>query len=93
MDAVGTASYRSGMSVEVLYLLRKDEPGFRDLDAVVLVAPVVSEDGDTIPVGTAGTVVGVWTHGEDCIVEFAEPGGTLATVPTSALMHAAATVS
>ena len=79
------------MSVEVVYLLRKDEPGFRDLDTVVLLEPARSHDGETIPAGRAGTVVGVWTDSPDCIVEFSEPDGALATVPASLLTHATPT--
>ena len=42
------------MSVDFSYLLRKDDPGatLRDLDDVVALAPVVTDDGDTIPAGT-----------------------------------------
>ena len=76
------------MSVEVVYLLRKDEPGFRDLDPVVLLEPAISHDGDPIPAGRAGTVVAVLTGRPDCIVEFSEPDGALATVPASVLTHA-----
>ncbi|MCJ2008814.1 DUF4926 domain-containing protein [Methylobacterium sp. E-041] len=79
------------MSVEVVYLLRKDEPGFRDLDTVVLLEPARSHDGETIPAGRAGTVVGVWTDSPDCIVEFSEPDGALATVPATILTHATPT--
>ena len=91
VDEQGAAPYAPVMSIEVVYLLRKDEPGFRDLDAVVLLAPVVSHEGDTIPEGRAGTVVGVWTDSPDCIVEFSEPDGALATVPASLLTHATPT--
>ncbi|GJE60965.1 DUF4926 domain-containing protein [Methylobacterium trifolii] len=75
------------MSVEVLYLLRKDEPGaaIRDLDDVVLLADAVTDDGDVIPAGTEGTVVGIWPGGAACEVEFAEPESALATVPASGL--------
>lgn len=76
------------MSVEVLYVLRKDAPDFQDLDAVVLLAPAVSDDGTTIPAGTRGTVVGIWAEERSCIVEFAEPDGALATVPSTDLMYA-----
>jgi hypothetical protein len=70
------------MSVDFSYLLRKDEPGtqFRELDDVVVLAPVVSDDGDTIPVGREGTILGVWREGEAFFVEFAEPEGAIATV-------------
>jgi hypothetical protein len=52
----------------------------RDLDDVAVLAPVVTDDGDTIPVGTEGTIVGVWKDGETFFVEFAEPESALATV-------------
>jgi hypothetical protein len=70
------------MSVEVFYLLRKDEPGvdLRDLDDVVLLADARTDDGTPIPAGTEGTVVAVWQDGSACEVEFAEPEGALATV-------------
>ncbi|CAA2138665.1 MULTISPECIES: DUF4926 domain-containing protein [Methylobacterium] len=75
------------MSIEVLYLLRKDDPGaaLRDLDDVTLLADVTSDDGVTIPVGTAGTIVGVWRDGEAFEVEFALPEGAVATVHAGAL--------
>ncbi|MCJ2120410.1 DUF4926 domain-containing protein [Methylobacterium sp. J-001] len=70
------------MSVDFSYLLRKEDPGatFRDLDDVVVLAPVVTDDGDPIPAGTEGTIVGVWKGGEAFFVEFPEPAGALATV-------------
>ena len=70
------------MSVDFSYLLRKDDPGagLRDLDDVVVLAPVVTNDGDTIPAGTEGTIVGIWKDGEAFIVEFPEPAGALSTV-------------
>ncbi|MCJ2092276.1 MULTISPECIES: DUF4926 domain-containing protein [unclassified Methylobacterium] len=70
------------MSVDFSYLLRKEDPGatLRDLDDVVALAPVVTDDGDTIPAGTEGTIVGVWKGGEAFFVEFPEPAGALATV-------------
>ena len=79
------------MSVEVVYLLRKDEPGFRDLDAVVLLEPAISLDGDAIPAGRAATVVGIWTDSPHCLVEFSDPDGALANVPTAILTHATQT--
>ena len=42
--------------------------------------PVVSDDGDTIPAGREGTILGVWRGGEAFFVEFAEPEGAIATV-------------
>lgn len=70
------------MSVEVLYLLRKDEPGagLRELDDVLLLADARTDDGATIRAGTEGTVVAVWHDGPAYEVEFAEPEGALATV-------------
>ncbi|MCJ2102230.1 DUF4926 domain-containing protein [Methylobacterium sp. E-046] len=70
------------MSVDFSYLLRKEDPGaaLRDLDDVVVLASVVTDDGETIPAGTEGTIVGVWKDGEAFFVEFAEPEGALATV-------------
>lgn len=68
------------MSIEVLYLLRKDEPGaaLRELDDVQVLVDVTTDDGDTIAAGTEGTVVSV--VGERVIVEFAEPTGALADI-------------
>ncbi|KQO70581.1 MULTISPECIES: DUF4926 domain-containing protein [unclassified Methylobacterium] len=70
------------MSVEVFYLLRKDEPGvdLRELDDVVLLADARTDDGTLIQAGTEGTVVAVWQDGSAYEVEFAEPEGALATV-------------
>lgn len=70
------------MSVEFAYRFREEAPqlGLRDLDSVVLTAGVVSDDGDTIPAGTEGTIVSVHDHGVTYVVEFAEPPGALATV-------------
>lgn len=70
------------MSVEVLYLLRKDEPGtaLRELDDVRVLVDVVTDDGDTIAAGTEGTIVAVVHEGDAFIVEFPEPVGALADV-------------
>lgn len=70
------------MSVEVLYLLRKDDLGtaLRELDDVRVLFDVVTDDGDTIAAGTEGTIVAVVREGEAFIVEFAEPTGALADV-------------
>lgn len=75
------------MSIEVLYLLRKDDPGaaLRDLDDVTWLADVMTDDGATIPAGTAGTIVGVWRDGEAFEVAFALPEEALATVNAEAL--------
>ncbi|KQP93813.1 hypothetical protein ASF60_14275 [Methylobacterium sp. Leaf113] len=70
------------MSVEVFYLLRKDEPGvdLRELDDVVLLADARTDDGTLIQAGTEGTVVAIWQDGAAYEVEFTEPEGALATV-------------
>ncbi|HEX8417287.1 MAG TPA: DUF4926 domain-containing protein [Methylobacterium sp.] len=77
------------MSVETLHLMRNDQTGLRELDDVVTLKAVVTVDGTTIAAGTEGTVVGTWTHGEACVVEFPEPEGALATIPASDLTRAA----
>ncbi len=70
------------MSIEFAYRFREEVPrsGFRDLDIVVLTAPVLSDDGTSIPAGTEGTIVSVDESGEMYVVEFAEPEGAFATV-------------
>ncbi|MEL6062102.1 MULTISPECIES: DUF4926 domain-containing protein [unclassified Methylobacterium] len=70
------------MSVEAVYLLRKDQPGgaIRELDDVRLLSDVVTDDGDIMSAGSEGTVVAVWGLGEAYEVEFPEPMGALATV-------------
>ena len=75
------------MSVEVLYLLRKDEPGavLRELDDVSILSEVVSDDGAAIPAGTEGTIVAIWLGGAAFEVEFSHPEGALATIPASGL--------
>ena len=75
------------MSVEALYLLRKTEPrpGPQDLDSVVLTADVLTDDGDAVPAGTEGTIVGVYGDGAAFVVEFIEPLGALANVAADGL--------
>jgi hypothetical protein len=70
------------MSFEFAYRFKQDAPRsrFRDLDDVVLLAAAVSDDGDTIPAGTEGTIVSVHGDGTSYAVEFAEPEGALVTV-------------
>lgn len=70
------------MSLEFAYRFRQKAPrrGFQDLDRVALTAAVVSDDGDTIPVGTTGTIVSVHEGDSSYAVEFSEPAGALATV-------------
>lgn len=75
-----------GMSVETLFLLRKDRPGLRDLDDVVLLAGAVTTMGVKIPAGTEGTVVAVLRDSAAYVVEFAEPLGAIATVKAGMLM-------
>ncbi|MGU3536507.1 DUF4926 domain-containing protein [Methylobacterium sp. A54F] len=75
------------MSVEVVYLLRKDvaRPDLDDLDDVRLTAAARTDEGADLPAGSEGTVVGVWRDEGLFIVEFAEPVAGLATVPGSIL--------
>ncbi|GEP01679.1 DUF4926 domain-containing protein [Methylobacterium haplocladii] len=70
------------MSVEFAYRIQHTTPQslLRELDDVVLMVAVVSDDGDAIPAGTEGTAVSVHDGGQTCVVEFAEPEGALATV-------------
>jgi hypothetical protein len=70
------------MSLKFAYQFREEAPrsGFCDLDVVVLTAPVVSDDGVSIPAGTEGTIVSVDDSDGTYLVEFPEPDGTLATV-------------
>lgn len=77
----------AGMSIEVSYLLRKDEPGasLRELDAVVLLADASTDDGAVIQAGTEGTIVGLSRATGLCIVEFSQPAGALADVQAASL--------
>lgn len=70
------------MMVEALYVLRRQAPRstFKDLDRVLLTADVITDDGDTISAGSAGTIVGVWRDGAAYEVEFTAPVAGLATV-------------
>ena len=76
------------MSAETFFLNRRDLPGLRDLDDVVLLSPVASVTGMTIAAGTEGTVVAILEPGQAYVVEFPEPEGTLANVPAAQLTHA-----
>lgn len=71
-----------GMSFEFAYRFKQDAPRsrFQDLDDVVLMAAAVSDDGNTIPAGTEGTIVSVHGDGTSYVVEFADPEGALVTV-------------
>ena len=73
------------MSAETFFLKRKDQPGLRDLDDVVLLSPAVTVSGRMIPAGAEGTVVAVLAPGKSYVVEFPDPVGTLATVQASML--------
>lgn len=74
--------YPTIMSVEFAYRFKQDAPrsNLRDLDAVVLLADTPSDDGDTIPAGSEGTIVAVHGTGESYVVEFARPEGALVSV-------------
>ncbi|GJD94673.1 hypothetical protein OCOJLMKI_1876 [Methylobacterium iners] len=51
-----------------------------ELDLVTLAVDVESNEGEIVPAGSSGTVVGVWGAGEAYEVEFAQPLQALATV-------------
>jgi hypothetical protein len=70
------------MTLQFAYRFTQEAPQFslKDLDSVVLLANVVSDDGDTIEAGTEGTIVSVHGDGESYVIEFACPLGALATV-------------
>ncbi len=71
----------AAMSVEFAYHFHNVVPApLRDLDDVTLAASVTSDDGDTIPAGTEGTIVSVIGQDDLYVVEFAHPEGALATV-------------
>lgn len=56
-----------------------------ELDRVTTNAPVTSDDGETIPSGSTGTVVAVWAEGKAFEVEFYRPFHALATVSIAAV--------
>ncbi|KQT47823.1 hypothetical protein ASG52_11195 [Methylobacterium sp. Leaf456] len=58
---------------------------FRELDRVRTLEVVAGEDGETVPVGSEGTVVAVWNGGEAFDVEFVRPVETLAAILPTAL--------
>ncbi|WP_245238996.1 hypothetical protein [Methylobacterium platani] len=64
----------------------------RELDDVRILAAVTTDDGQTMPAGTEGTVVAVWHGGEAYDVEFPEPMGALATVKAVDLAHVGCSV-
>jgi hypothetical protein len=51
-----------------------------ELDAVTLAVEIQTDDGETVPTGTKGTVVAVWGEAEAFDVEFDAPFTGLATV-------------
>ena len=57
-----------------------------ELDQVTISREVESDDGDTVPAGATGTVVGIWAGGAAFEVEFAEPVSALATVKADAIL-------
>lgn len=56
------------------------EAPIRELDRVRLLATVMGDTKEKIPMGSTGTVVAVYAQGEAYEVEFATPVDTLATV-------------
>ena len=61
-------------------------PAFKELDDVVLAAPVhVASAGRDLPAGARGTVVGVWRNGAAYEVEFTHPFACLVTLRAMSL--------
>ena len=68
------------------YTFAVTKPGsFSDLDLVRLTQPATTDEGETVPAGARGTVVGIWSGGKAYEVEF-EAG--LVTVEASILVAA-----
>lgn len=70
------------MTTDAIFFVQRSEKLtlFKDLDRVAITHAGVTDDGDTIPAGTEGTVVDVIREGLAYAVEFPEPLGALATV-------------
>ncbi|MCJ2125551.1 DUF4926 domain-containing protein [Methylobacterium sp. J-077] len=70
------------MSLEIAYRFRQDVPpsSIQDLDDVVLLVPVVGDNGVQIAAGTLGTILSVHGSGTSYAVEFDEPDGAVVTV-------------
>ncbi len=56
-----------------------------ELDRVTLLRDVQGDEGEIVPVGATGTVVGIWAAGSAFEVEFSEPVSALATVKVDAI--------
>lgn len=56
-----------------------------ELDAVTLATDARTEDGETVPAGTVGTVVAVWGEADAFDIEFDAPFTGLATVGPEAI--------
>ncbi len=56
-----------------------------ELDEVILSRDVVDMDGQCVPAGSVGTVVGVWGEMAAFEVEFTQPFQALATVQRDAI--------
>jgi len=67
----------------------KPRPIFPELSRVRLAKEFCLGEGKTLPVGTSGTVVGVWAQGEAYEVEFSKPFHAVLTVPAQQLRKAA----
>lgn len=57
-----------------------DAPHIAELARVTLLADSRTLEGETIPGGSAGTVVGIWENGAAYDVEFSEPIAGLVSV-------------
>ena len=71
---------------ELFFVQRRgDTPAIPELTRVVLLEPVKTDEGETIPAGLIGTVVGVMGSGEAYDVELTAPVGALVTVRAQAV--------
>ena len=53
---------------------------FQELSVVQTTHVVETDEGETVPVGSCGTIVGIWGDGEAYEVEFSRPVAGLATM-------------
>lgn len=71
-----------GMSREAVLYVEGSEPlpVFRDLERVTIICAATTDDGQTVPAGSEGTIVGVIKEGLAYAVEFSAPVDGLATL-------------
>ena len=68
------------MNVALSYVLESDTPLLKELDRVALLADAPADEGQIVPAGSEGTIVGIWQGGLAYEVEFTQPFHALATV-------------